>query len=85
MLPFVKHEESSTGPMEEYLAQNPKNGHVVNIFGTFYNRVVQEEGSHQEDKLHFLPVFEQLEEIKEELSKYKNSAEWASSCFIKKS
>ena len=85
MLPFVKHEESGMGPMEEYLTQNPRKGHVVDIFGKFFKRVVQEEGSHQEDKLNFLPVFEQLEEIKEELAKCKNSAERASSCFIKKS
>ena len=32
MLPFVKHEESGMGPMEEYLAQNPRKGNVVDIF-----------------------------------------------------
>ena len=71
--------------MEEYLAQNPRNVHVIDIFGTYFKRVVQEEGSRQEDKLNFVPVYEELEELKEQLAKCKNSAERASSCFINNS
>ena len=53
MLPFMKHAESGMRPMEEYLAQNPRKGHVVDIFGSYFKRVVQAEGSWQEDKLNF--------------------------------